>query len=274
MTALLMDQLRASLVLEQAKKHSAEIVPINSRAVIGGNGPPGCIDTARGVYANLAAFLRETPIIQTPDDAKRGANLIEQARATLGEMDDERKAFVKPLNDEVKNINDQYRKPRESVEAIVDELKHRLTIFANAEEAKRIAEAEARRLAAEEAERIAREAERIEADAKASADVGECDVNVAAAIVNADQKFDAFKRTDREASRAEKQIPVRLNGGFGRALSMRSKETLTVSDAHAAIAAMGITEAIAEAILTSARAYRKLHGSLPAGVSAVTERQF
>jgi hypothetical protein len=273
----LMDQLRASLVLEQVNKHSTEIVPVNPRAVIGSNQPPGspgCIDTARGVYANLAAFLKDTPVIQTPDEAKRGANLIEQARATLGEMDDERKGLVAPLNDEVKAINAQYRKPRESVEAIVDEIRHRLTVFAQAEEGKRLAIAEATRLAAVEAERIAREAERIEADAKACADVGECDVNVAAAIVNADRAFDTFKRTGREAARAERETTVRLNGGFGRAVSMRSKETLVLDDAHAAIAAMGLSDGIKDAILSSARAYRKLNGRLPAGVSAERERQF
>lgn len=253
---------------------SADIVPINSRAVIGNNNPPGCVDTARGVYTILATFLKEVPVIQSHDEAKKGANLIEQARATLGEMDDERKAFVKPLNDEVKIINDQYRKPRESVEAIVDELKHRLTVFANAEEAKRLREAEVARLAAEEAERVAREAERIESEAKACADVGECDVNVAAAIVNADRAFDAFKRTDREAARAERETTVRLNGGFGRAVSMRKSETLVIDDVAAAIAAVGLTEAISDAILVSARAYRKLNGKLPAGVSAVTERKF
>lgn len=269
-----MDQLRASVVLEDAKKHSAEIVPINPRAVIGSNNPPGCVDTARGVYQTLATFLKETPVIQTPDEAKKAANLVEQARATLGEMEDERKSLVKPLNDEVDTINGRYRTPRDSVKSIMDELKRRLTAFAAAEEAERQRKAEAARLAAIEAERIAREAEEIERAAKEEADCGVLDVNVAAAITQADRAFDGFKRADREASRFEREKTVRLNGGFGRAISMRSKETLTVTDPHAAISAMGITEAIAEAILTSARAYRKLNGSLPAGISAATERQF
>lgn len=250
------------------------VVALNPRAVIGSNNPPGCIDTARGVYATLANFLRDTPVIQSHDEAKKGANLIEQARATLGEMEDERKAFVKPLNDEVKVINDQYRTPRESVEAIAAELKHRLTVFANAEEAKRIAEAEAKRIAAEEAERLAREAEAREREAKEDVDVGVVGIPVAAAIIEADRAFDTFKRADREAARAEKQVPVRLNGGFGRAVSMRSKETLVLNDAFAAITATGLTEAITDAIITSARTYRKLKGNLPAGVSAVTERGF
>jgi hypothetical protein len=55
---------------------------------------------------------------------------------------------------------------------------------------------------------------------------------------------------------------------------MRRTETLVLDDAAAAIAAIGVTDKIKDAILSSARDYRKLHGSLPAGVSAVTERQF
>lgn len=268
----LLEQLRASLAYEQAK--NTNVVAINPRAVIGNNNPPGCIDTARGVYLTLARFLKEVPVIQSHDQAKKGANLIEQARATLGEMEDERKAFVKPINDAVKEINDRYRMPVESVKSIMDELKRRLTAFAQEEEAERLRRAEVARSAAAEAERIAREAERIESDAKARADVGECDLNIAVAINHADKSFATFKRADREAARAEKETTVRLNGGFGRAVSMRSKETLTIVDAMAAIAVIGITEAIHDAILTSARAYRKLHGALPAGVNGVTERHF
>jgi len=253
---------------------TADLVPHNPRAVIGNNNPPGLIDRARVFYATLAGFLKETPVIQTHDEAKAAANFIEQSRATLGEMEDERKGFVKPLNDEVDEINETYRPAREAIKKVMDEIKRRLTAFAAEEEAKRQREAAEARRVAEEAERLAREAEAIEADAKACADVGELGVNVAAAITQADRAFGQFKRADREAARAEKQIPVRLAGGFGRAVSMRKSETLVLDDAVAAVTAIGVTEKISDAILSSARDYRKLHGKLPAGVSAVTERQF
>ena len=55
------------------------VVALNPRAVIGSKNPPGCIDTARGVYTTLANFLKETPVIQSHDEAKKGANLTEQA---------------------------------------------------------------------------------------------------------------------------------------------------------------------------------------------------
>lgn len=250
------------------------IVPLNPRAIIGNNQPPTCVATARGVYATLAEFLKETPVIQTAKDAKIGANLVEQARATLGEMEDERKGLVKPYNDEVDIINDRYRLPRDSIKAIVDELKRRLTTFAAEEEAKRQREAQEARQLAEEAERLAREAEECEREAKEDADNGVAGISVATWITKADHAFATFKRADRTAARAEKSVTVRLNGGFGRAVTMRKSETLILDDATAAITAIGLTDKIRDAVLSSARDYRKLHGTLPAGVSAVTERQF
>jgi hypothetical protein len=259
-------------VLEQA----------NPRAIIGGNNPPvpinldapSLIDRARSFYTILSAFLKNTPVIQSHNDAKQAANYVEQARATIGEIEDTRKRRVTPLNDEVKAINEEYRTPRETLQSLMDEVKRRLTAFAVAEEAERQRAAEAARIAAAEAERIAREAEAVEVEAKACADVGEIGVNVAAAITQADKAFDTFKRADRTAARAERAVPVRLSGGMGRAVSMRRTETLVLDDAVAAITAIGPTEKVRDAILSSARDYRKLHGKLPAGVSAEIERQF
>jgi hypothetical protein len=242
----------------------------NPREVIGGNFPPApiepavpaisptCIDTARGVYRSLAAFLAETPVIETPEDAKKGASLIEQVRATLGEMKDEHDELVKPLNVKLKAIHDLYRVPREAITLIVDKLKHRLSVYANAEEARRKKIAEEARLAAIEAERLAREAEAREREAIADADVGVAGIDVAGSIIQADRTFSSFKAATRNAVRAEREIPLRLNGGFGRAVGLRKSETLKVDDAIAAIKAMGLTEKIADAILSSARAYRAL----------------
>lgn len=259
-------------VLEQA----------NPRAIIGGNNPPmsinldapTLIDRARSFYTILSTFLKATPVIESHDDAKQAANYIEQARATIGEIEDTRKRRVTPLNDEVKTINEEYRTPRETLQSLMDEVKRRLTAFAAAEEAERRRVAEAARLAAEEAERIAREAEAVETEAKACADVGEVGVNVASAIAQADKAFVTFKRADRAAVRAERSVPVRLAGGMGRAVSMRRTETLVLDDAVAAITAIGVTDKIKDAILSSARDFRKLHGKLPAGISAEIERQF
>jgi hypothetical protein len=258
----------------------------NPREIIGGNFPPApiepapativptCIDTARGVYRVLAAFLAETPVIETPEDAKKGANLIEQVRATLGEMKDEHDELVKPLNVKLKALHDLYRVPREAITLIADQLKRRLSVYANAEEARRKKIAEEARLAAIEAERLAREAEAREREAIADADVGVVGIDIAGSVSQADRAFSSFKAATRAAARAEREIPLRLNGGFGRAVGPRKSEALKIDDAIAAIKAMGLTEKIADAILSSARAYRALHGNLPAGVSANTTRKF
>ncbi len=47
---------------------------------------------------------------------------------------------------------------------------------------------------------------------------------------------------------------------------------LTITDVHAAIEDMGVTEPLKEAILTAARAYKKAIGELPDGVTAKQER--
>lgn len=263
----------------------------NPRAVIGGNRPPDpieeeltadqselhplvSIESARDCYRLISSFLAETPVIERDGDAKKAANFIEQSRRTLGCMEDERDSLVRPLNDQVKEINDRYRSPRECIEGLKTELARRLKVFADAEEEKRGAEAEAARLRAAEAERIAREAEKVEREAKGDADMGIVGIDVAKAIAQADFAFDTFLRADRAASRAENSISVRLNGGFGRAVSMRKSEELTLDDATAAIAVLGVTDKIRDAILSSARAYRRLNGNLPAGVSAQVERTF
>lgn len=239
---------------------------------IGHNRPPGPIDGARSIYTTLAAFLKDTPVISSEGDAKKGANLIEQVRRTLAEMEDERKAKVRPLNDEVAEINDTYRKPRESLDRLLGELKSRLTAFARAEEDRREREAAEKRRIAEEAAALAAEAARIEQEAKDNASVGEV-VDIGRTIDETDEFFSEAKKTERAASRAEREVPVRLSTGFGRAMSMRTKETLIVDHAATAIEAMGLTDGIRDAILSCARAYRKLNKTLPPGISATTERE-
>lgn len=268
-----------------------ERAALNPRERIGGNFPPSderiespptvpvaptlvAIDHAREAYPILSLFLKEVPVVEFEDDAKRGANLIEQGRRTLGSMEDERDRRVRPLNQTVKEINEEYRVPRESTTRILDEIKGRLKQYSDAEEARRLQAAAAAQLAAEEAERQARAAEDLERNAKAEAAEGVLDVNVAAAIVNADKSFATFQKAARTAVRAERQIPVRLSGGFGRTVSMRKTETLEVKNFLAAFEEIGLTEALAEALLTGARAFRKLHGRLPAGIEAITDRKF
>jgi hypothetical protein len=244
----------------------------NDREVIGGNKPPGVIDSAKEAMTELSAFLADTPVIENQPQAKQGGAHIERTRISLAAMEDERSERVGPLNKELTAINGAYRVVREPLEKVLKELRRRLTDFANAIEAARIAEAN--RLAAEraEAERIAREAEVAEQNAIAMADVGEL-TDAGGAIAEADARFRNFERAYRAAAVAAKNVPVRIGSAMGgRALSMRTVEVLVIDDACAAIKAIGLTDKVQDAILSSAREFRKAYGELPMGISSTHQR--
>jgi hypothetical protein len=242
-------------------------------AGIGDNRPPGPIPSAKEAMREVSAFMADVPSIESHEQAKQGGAYVERTRIALAEMETERKVKVDPLNAQLGTINSSYRIVREPLEKILLELKRRLTNFASAEEAKRIAAAEAARKAAEEAERIAREAEAKEQEAIQNAEVGEC-ADVGGAIAQADAAFSDFQKAQRAAARAEREQTARIPSVMGgRAQVMRDYEVLAISDAAAAIKCMGMTDKIRDAILSSARAYRGDFGQLPDGVTATTQRR-
>lgn len=249
-----------------------EALANNSREAIGGNNPPSIIEGARNCFTTLSAFLTENPVFETEETARAAAGLLARAKLTIKDIEAERRKLGDPFKAQLDAVNERYKKPRETIQAILDELSGRLTTYNRAEEARRAAVAEEKRLAAIEAERIARAAETAEQEAKDNAAVGEV-VNVVQAIVEADHAFDQFSLASRTAACAEREVPVRLGTGLGRAVSMRTKETLTVENWQHAIEVMGCNEAIREAILTGARAYRKLKGELPKGVTSTPTRE-
>jgi hypothetical protein len=245
-------------------------------AQAGHNNPPDTIALARDIYRDLAKFLSETPVIQDHDTAKTAGLWIERTRKMAGDIEDERTRLVKPLNEQVDTINERFhavhnanpKKPG-ALDRLLIELRTRLTAFAQAEEDRRLAIAEAARRAAEAAEAAAREAEQLEAEVKEDASMGEIGAPIAAAVANADAKFAEFEKAHRAANRAANEIPVRVGSQLGgRALSLRTKETLTLVDAIKALAEIGITEKISDAILSGARDFRKLKGRLPEGVTS------
>jgi hypothetical protein len=252
-------------------------MPVMSRSTaMGHNQPPSPIDYAREAMADLANFLTETPVIQTPEQAKQGSLFVERSRKTLQDLDDARKNEVSPLNERVKGINEQYRSVRDPMDNVLSELRRRLTDYTAREEARRIREAELARQAAADAEMEARRAEEAEREAKANATLGEV-TDVAAAIVEADQKFANYTQAARAAQLAESQTHVRLSSQLGgKALSLREKELLIVTDMVAAVSTF-VTEDIGThhlhgAILTAARLYRKVKDKLPPGVKAEITR--
>lgn len=229
-------------------------------------------DLVHDTFADLGKFLAEHPVIQTEEQSKAAGLLVERTRKLFADLEDARKAEVGPLNDQVRTINNTYRIARGPVDNVLTELILRLNDYVGRENARRIREAEELRLAAEAAEMEARRAEEIEREAKQSATFGEV-TDVAAAVVEADQKFNEFQRAERAAAVAERGTTVRLPSQLGgRALSMRNKETLVLDDWKAAIECMGMKEKIRDAVLSAARDYRKVHERLPAGVSATYSR--
>lgn len=240
---------------------------------IGHNDPPSAIAFASEAMADLGRFLVDTPVIENSEQAQQGALFVERCRKTLQDVEDARKAEVGPLNERVKTINELYKSARSPLERVLDELRHRLTDYAAREEAKRIHEAEEMRKAAELAEMEARVAEQRERDAKENASCGEI-TDVAERVIEADQAFSTFQKADRAAAVAERNTSVRLPSQLGgKALSMRTKETLVLISYGKAIKAIGPNDKIRDAILSAARDYRKQKGHLPEGVSVETTRE-
>lgn len=249
------------------------------REIVGGNNPPCALDFAQAAMIDLGKFLANTPVIETIEHSKEAGLILERVRKTLGDVEDERDAKVRPLNEQVSTINLTYKavhntdpKKPGTADKLVLQLKARLAAYIKAEETKRAVAAEEARQAAEEAERVAREAEWQEQEAVANAQVGEM-TDVSAAVATADTAFADFQKASRFAARAEQAVPVRISSGLGGpAISMRTKKTLVLDDAGKAIKAIGITEKIREAVLSSARDYRALFDKLPDGISETEDR--
>ena len=238
-----------------------------------GHNQPQMAETAKETMQSLSDWMAENPSIQDEEAARSAKLLVDRGKLALADMEDERKAKVGPLNEQIKAINDGYRAPRGQLETVIAALSSRITAYLHQIEQERIEMAQRARKAAEEAEERAREAERKEQEAIGSADTGELDVDIASAVLAADESFSAYKKAERQAQRAEREAEnVKIGGGFRRSLSLRETETLVVVDGMKAILRIGITDGITEAIIKDARAYRKLHGHLPDGVQSVKER--
>lgn len=253
---------------------------VNDRATIGGNNPPSPIELAGQAIHAVSQWMEDNPVIETEKQARDAKPLVDRAKVALDEMEAERDRKVRPLNEQVSAINAEYKalhntdaKKPGLYDKIFGELKARLAAFLRKEEERRRAEAEAAAKAAAEAERLAREAEAREREALDNAANGEIGVNVAAVTDEADAAFADYQRASRFAARVERDTKVKIGGGFGASVSLRTTEVLHLDDAHAALVAIGVTDKIRDSILSSARDYRKLHGELPAGVRATQERK-
>src|SRR5215475_7641434 len=236
------------------------------------NIPPSQIEFAGETAGFLGDWLKEHPVVETEEDAREGKLFVDRGRLCLQDLEDDRKTKTRPLYKQITDIDDQYRSPRTILEKILAELKERLNAYVKREEERRqYALAEAKRRV-EEAEKAAREAEEREREAIDDACVG-AESDIGAVTKEADEKFKQFQQAERAVAFAQADSKVKIGGGFGRALSPRFKEELVVSDPMKALAVMGWSERLLNALLMDAREYRRKHGSLPHGIISKGERR-
>ena len=240
---------------------------------IGSNNPPDMTVTAAETEKSVSDWMAENPVILTEEMAREAKVFLDRGKLCIDDLEAERGTKVKPLNEQVKAINDHYRPSRESLARVNAILTMRVGAFIKEEADRRQAIAAEAAAKAAELEKLAREAEEKERAALANADAGELGVDVSSVTKEADAVFAEYATANRAAQLAEKATNVKIGGGFTRAMGLRTKEELTVVDAAAAISDIGITEDIREAILKGARAYRRLHEELPSGVTSNVEKK-
>ncbi len=238
---------------------------------IGHNGPPSSIDLAKDTLSALADWLKDNPVIETEEAARAAKLMKDRADSAMKDLKDEHEKLYRPFKDQIDELAERYE-IRDPLARIISELKARIDRFINAERLRRQAIAEAAQRVAAEKATLARLAEEAERAAAQEAAQGVCDVDIVGATVTADQAFAEYERSERAAERAQRETHVMIGGGYGKRLGQRTHEVLTITDVHAAIEDMGVTEPLQEAILTAARAYKKAIGELPDGITARQER--
>lgn len=237
------------------------------------NNPPEVIELASGVVSEISIWMADNPVVETEEAARAMKMHVDRAKLLIKDLEDERRSKTDPLNARVAILMDKYRGPRRLLGDLLDEMLARIQTFVKAEEARRVMEAARLAEKARLAELAAKEAERIEKEKLEDAAAGEVGIDVAEVISKADQAFDEYAKMEREAIRAERDIHVKIGGGFARAIGLKEKETLTIDQPMVAIMMMGITPDIRDAILKSARAWRKVHGKLPDGIGSTVEKK-
>ena len=280
--------LKASGACPDPKVHYAtnrpapEVVPPVASQEIGANNPPGPVEWGRNTMHEINLWLTDHPAVLTEDDAKAAKLLLDRAKSALEAIEAERDGKVRPLNEQVSSINAEYKALHNPdgkksgkwgvFDRIANELKDRFASYLKTEEDKRLAAAREAERIAQAALEAARDAEAKERESIENARAGEIGVNVAEVVQEADAAFKAFEKAERVAEIAAVDTRFKVGGGFLRSTGLRTNKVLVLNDVEAAIKEIGLTEKIREAVISSARDYRKLRGVLPKGVSEIEER--
>jgi hypothetical protein len=247
----------------------------DARLGLGGNKGPDMTGTAATTTADISAFMSETPVIETAEQAGEAKTFLDRGTLCTKDLDDERKTKTYPLDKERERIFDYYRGPRELLQRVIEELRRRLTYFAAAEEARRIEIARQNAERARVSEEAAQAAEQREHQAMVEADSGVLGGDIAALAHDADTAFAEFKKAEHQAQISERETHVRINDpvGMRRAVSMRGHDVIIITDAIAFIKETGVPHNLEEPMRTVARAFKKVHGRWPAGVEVHVERK-
>jgi hypothetical protein len=256
----------------------------NPRAIIGGNEPPDALTLAESSVQQLRDWLKDNPVVASEDEARSAKLILDRVTGSLKDVEAERRFKVDPLNAEVKSINGRYHKLHNSDasrpglwDRLLLEIRLRLTAYARRLEQERRAAAEAARRAAEEKARAAAEAAKALQEAQEAASMGVCE-DIAEAVERAQSSASVATKADWTANRAEHQTKVRIGGGLGKVSTLRTVETLVVASWREALEDMAndagrVPMNVEDAILTSARSFRKALGELPAGIQATFTRE-
>lgn len=239
---------------------------------IGHNVPPDMAVAAQEAARNLSDWMSEHPVITTEEEAREAKLWADRAYLCVKDLEDERVTKVAPLNIQVKAINEHYKAPRLLLEGVLDELKSRIDRYLFAEESKRLAIAAEAKSLADKAAKAALLAEQRERQAHTEADSGVLGVDVAAEHAKVNQAYKDLDRAIRQAEFAGKETKVKVGGGFRRASSLRNTEVIYVSNAGQVLDEVGVTEGITAELLKAARAYKRLHGHYPNGITVTIER--
>lgn len=239
---------------------------------LGDNNPPDMTITAGEVTKDLSRWMSEIPIIETEDQAREAKLWADRAFLCVQDLEDERREKIRPHRKIVEEIHEYYKRPRELLQGVLNELKSRMDEFLRAEEAKRKAAAEEARRIAASAEQAARVAERQESGARSDASSGVLGIDIAVAQEERRRTSAEAERAARQAALAEKESHVKIGGGFRRASSLRSTEVPCIVDALQVIEEVGITQDIEVALIKAARAFKRLHGRFPRGITVTIER--
>lgn len=223
------------------------------------------LEIARDAERELLDFLRKNPTIKDDFGAKEAKLAYDMAKKAFNELENARDKKTQPLHKAWHDAVAEFKPTIESFKSNIAAIDKIMQSYLR--EKKRAAEA----LAAE-AERVRLEKERLAREAiaalreKENAEPALQD----AASEQATKAWSEYESAERECDSAKKATEVKIEGGFKNNMGLRAvKKIQVLDDAIVAIKEMGVTDDIKEAVLKSARFYKRMSGRLPAGVREI-----